>query len=160
MNRVEAWSLHLSMLLVGGTGLVYAWMRYFLSPDDPYSIVNHPWQPALQHLHVWTAPFLVFAAGLVWREHIWKHWRQGVRKGRRSGGSLLFSLAPMVLSGYLIQTAVSDGWRQTWVIVHLTTSALWTIGYAAHARALLRRPARNRAPSRADANRREQPVRT
>ena len=146
MKRAEAWALHLSMLLVGGTGLVYAWMRYLAAPDDPYAIVNHPWQPALQHLHIWTAPLLVFAAGLVWREHIWKHWSQGVRQGRRSGGTLLFSLAPMALSGYFIQTAVSDGWRQAWVIVHLATAALWTLGYAAHGRTLLRRlPRRARA---------------
>ena len=36
MKRWESWSVHLSTLLVGGTGLVYAWMRYLLPAADPY----------------------------------------------------------------------------------------------------------------------------
>lgn len=139
MNRAEAWSVHASMLLVGGTGLIYAWMRYLAIPSDPYAVVNHPWQPALQHLHIWVAPLLVFGAGLIWKRHIWEHFRAGVRSGRKSGLALLVSLAPMVLSGYLIQTAVSPSWRTAWVVVHLITSALWILGYGGHVVAQLRR---------------------
>lgn len=137
MKLLEAWTVHISTILVGGTGLIYAWMRYLAEPTDPFAVVNHPWQPMIQHLHVWTAPLLVFAAGLIWREHIWKHWKKGVRHGRRSGLSLMLALAPMVLSGYLIQTAVGDGWRQAWVAIHLVTSVLWLLGHSAHAYALL-----------------------
>jgi hypothetical protein len=50
-------------LLVGGTGLVYGWFRYFVTSDDPYAVVNHPAQPLWHHLHLWTAPLLVFAFG-------------------------------------------------------------------------------------------------
>ena len=49
---------------------------------------------------------MVFAAGMVWHRHAWSYWRGGVERRRRSGGSLLFTLVPMVVSGYLIQTAV------------------------------------------------------
>jgi len=42
MNRFEVWALHLSTLLVGGTGLIYGWMRYFAEASDPFSLVNHP----------------------------------------------------------------------------------------------------------------------
>lgn len=132
MKRIEAWSVHLSNLLVAGTGLVYAWMRYFATPTDPYSVVNHPWQPAMQHWHVLLAPLVVFAAGLIWREHVWKHWKLGIRRRRRSGISLVLTLVPMVASGYLIQTAVSEGWRNAWVAIHLVASGLWILGYAAH----------------------------
>lgn len=132
MSRWEAWTVHLSMLLVGGTGLVYAWMRYLMEPVDEFSIVNHPWQPAVQHAHIWLAPLLVFAAGLIWREHIWKHWNQGRKGGRRSGLLLLFTLVPMVLSGYLIQTTITETWRNVWIVVHLVASGLWILGYAIH----------------------------
>lgn len=148
MNRIEAWCVHLSALLVAGTGLVYAVMRYALEPIDPYSIVNHPWQPTLQHAHIWTAPMLVFGAGLIWREHIWKHWRQGRKTGRRSGLTLLLTLAPMVLSGYLIQTTVSEGWRNAWVVVHLVTGGLFVVGYGAHVYARLARRRRREAAKR------------
>jgi hypothetical protein len=132
VSRYESWMIHLANLLVGGTGLVYAWMLYLVRPTDPYAVINHPWQPQVQHLHILVAPLLVFAVGLVWRRHFLAHWKGGVQKGRRSGVSLAFILAPMVVSGYLIQTAVDDGWRKAWVAVHLATSALWLAGYLAH----------------------------
>lgn len=132
MTRFEAWTVHLSSLLVGGTGLVYAWMRYFAEPVDPYAVVNHPWQPTLQHLHILVAPLMVFAVGFIWREHVWKHWGQKVRGRRRTGLSLMLTVVPMVVSGYLIQTAVSDTWRGVWVAVHLVTSGLWGLAYAGH----------------------------
>jgi hypothetical protein len=132
VSRFELWLIHLSTLLVGGTGLVYAWMLWMLESDDPFAVVNHPLQPSVQHLHVWTAPLLVFAAGLIWRAHVWEHWRRGVRARRKSGVGLVLTLVPMVASGYLIQTAVSAPWRTAWVIVHVTASVLWLAGYAAH----------------------------
>lgn len=130
MSRGEALVLHLANLLVGGTGLVYAWMLYAMEPADPFSLANHPWQPHVQHLHVLLAPLLVFAAGLIWRGHVWKGWRLGLRD--RTGLSLVLTLTPMVVSGYLIQTATDDAWRRIWVIVHLTASALWLLGYLSH----------------------------
>ena len=132
MNRLEAWILNLSSLLVGGTGLIYAWMVYLAKPADPYAVVNHPLQPMLQHLHILVAPLLVFAAGLVWHRHALSQWRKGVGRRRRSGGSLILTLIPMVISGYLIQTAVEPHWRRIWVIVHLVASGFWLAGYLAH----------------------------
>lgn len=133
MSRLQAWFVHFSNVLVGGTGLVYAFLRYALEPVDPYSVVNHPAEPALQHLHLWAAPLLVFAVGLIWHEHAWKHWRRGVKGGRRSGLTLIGTAAPMVVSGYLIQTAVTPAWRTGWVVLHLVASTLWLAGYLAHA---------------------------
>lgn len=128
----EVWSLHLSTLLVGGTGLVYAWMVYLAEPADPYSVVRHPWQPTFQHLHVLAAPLLVFAAGLIWRRHVWNGWRSGIRSRRRSGLSLALSLAPMAASGYLLQVTVEESWRNVWSWIHLATSILWILTYLVH----------------------------
>lgn len=132
MSRFEAWMLHVSNLLVGGTGLIYAWMVFLVEPADPYSVVNHPLQPQVQHLHILVAPLLVFTAGLIWRRHVWAQWRRGIADRRKSGLSLIFLLVPMIVSGYLIQTATGDGWRRTWVWVHLVSSGLWLLGYLAH----------------------------
>jgi hypothetical protein len=158
MTRREAWWVHLASFLVGGTGLVYAWMLYLMEPADAFAVVHHPWQPAVQHLHVWAAPMLVFAAGLIWHNHIWMHWRRGVRRRRTSGVALLLTLVPMIASGYLIQTAVSSGWRSVWVGVHLAASALWLGGYLVHflQPVLSRRRARRGRPG--DARRRLGPV--
>lgn len=148
MSRLEQWTVHVSTLLVGGTGLVYAWMKYLLEPSDPFAVVNHPFQPTVQHLHVLTAPLLVFGIGIIWREHIWKHYSRGVRAGRRSGVSMLATAIPMVLSGYLIQTTVTEGWRTAWIVIHVTTSVLWGAGYLSHSVIVDRLRARSRRKRR------------
>ncbi|MDX1996149.1 MAG: hypothetical protein SF066_00405 [Thermoanaerobaculia bacterium] len=132
MSPFERWTVHLSNLLVGGTGLVYAFMLYALEPIDEFSVLHHPLQGTVQHLHVLVAPLLVFAAGLIFREHIWFGFRQGGPSGRRSGLTLLGTLVPMIASGYLLQTATDDTWRRVWVAVHVGASAAWLLGYLAH----------------------------
>lgn len=132
MTRAEAALLHVSHVLVGGTGLVYAWMLWFATSDDPEALVNHPLQPDVQHLHVLTAPLLVFAIGLVWRAHVWTRVRGGHRARRASGLALFASAAPMIASGYFVQTAVDPDWREAWVAVHVATSLAWIAAYAAH----------------------------
>jgi hypothetical protein len=132
VTRLEAWFVHLANLLVGGTGLVYAWMRYFARSDDPFAVVNHPWQPAVQHLHIVAAPLLVFAVGLIWRSHAWTGFRLRATARWTSGVLLLGTAAPMIASGYLLQTAADPGWRKLWLGAHLAASALWLAATLAH----------------------------
>jgi hypothetical protein len=150
VTRAETWLLHASNLAVGGTGLVYAWMRYLARPADEFAVVNHPWQPAVQHLHVLVAPLLVFALGLVWTEHVWRRVRTGFRARRRTGLALLGLFAPMALSGYLLQISVEEGWRTAWIWIHVATSLLWIGSYLVHQ--LSKRPV-SAAPARAPAPR-------
>lgn len=131
MTRLEAWLVHVANLLVGGTGLAYAWFRYLAVPADEFSVA-HPWQGATQHAHVLAAPLLVFALGLIWRSHVWAGFRLGSPGRRRSGVTLLALAAPLVASGYLLQVAVEPGWRGAWVAVHLAASAFWILGTLAH----------------------------
>ena len=138
MTRPQAWFVHISNVLVGGSGLVYGWMRYFAESDDPFSIVNHPWQPDLQHAHVVLAPLAVFAVGWVWSSHVLLHWRAGTRRGRRTGIALALLFFPMVFSGYLLQTSVDDSWRDVWIWTHGITSSLWIALAVVHP--FLRRP--------------------
>ena len=133
MSRTLAWFVHISNAAVGLTGLVYAWMRYAMEPSDPYAVVAHPAQPLVQHLHVWTAPLAIFALGLIWQRHAWKHWREGKRDGRPTGVTLLATAVPMITSGYFLQTAVSPTSRTVWIVVHLAAAALWIAGYVGHA---------------------------
>ena len=131
MSRTEIVLLHLANALVVATGVIYAVMRYLLEPTNEWAVVNHPWQPHIQHFHVLVAPALVFAVGLIWSTHVLSKLRNG-RKGRVSGLSLLVGFAPMVVSGYAIQVAVGEGWRLAWVVVHLITSALWIVAFLLH----------------------------
>ncbi len=132
MTRSEAWCNHAANLAVGGSGLVYGWMLYFVTSTDEFAIVNHPAQPALHSLHVLSAPLLVFAIGLLWTRHAWGRVRSGFR-GRRKTGLVLVALAlPMVLSGYAIQVAVDEDFREGSVITHVASSILWILAYVVH----------------------------
>lgn len=132
MTRGTRWLLHAANLAVGGTGLVYAVMRYLMEPVEPWDVVNHPWQPHLQHLHVLAAPLLVFAAGLLWESHVRPRWERTAGAAGSSGRGLVWLLAPMVASGYLLQVATEPLWRQVWVILHLLTSGAWLAAFAVH----------------------------
>ena len=139
MTRAQAWTLHAAALLVGGSGLVYAWMRYALEPLDEFAVVNHPWQPAMQHLHVLAAPLLVFACALVWSEHVWKRVRGGHPRRRPTGLALFALFFPMAFSGGLVQVAESEGLRRAAIWLHVLTGTLWCAAYAVHLALHLRR---------------------
>ena len=74
----------------------------------------------------------MFACGLVWRRHVWVRVRSGFLERRRTGLALFASLFPMIVSGYGIQVSASATWREVWIVVHVATSILWVLAYAAH----------------------------
>ena len=131
MSRGEVVLLHLSNAAVLATGVVLAVMAYLIEPAEEWAVVNHPWQPQVQHLHVLVAPWLVFAVGVIWLSHVVSRLRKG-RRGRKTGLALLIGFVPMAVSGYAMQVVVSEGWRSTWVVVHLMASAIWVGAFALH----------------------------
>lgn len=132
MTRGEAWLNHGANLLVGGTGLVWAWMLFLVTPGDPFAVVNHPLQPLFHAGHVVTAPLLVFGVGLLWRRHVWARVASGYPARRRTGLALFALVVPMIASGYLLQVAVDEPWRSAWRWTHLVSSSLWVVAYAVH----------------------------
>ena len=132
MTALERWSLHLSALLTGTTGLVYGWLRYFGQRPGEFGVEPSPLQALLQHLHVLAAPLLVFSLGMLVRGHVLPMWRGGRPGGRRSGITLALILAPMVLSGYALQVAVDPRWRLAFAWIHGVFSLLFMAGYFVH----------------------------
>src|SRR5262249_34490426 len=70
MTTLEKALVNLSSILVGLSGVVYAWMKYLMTTDDPYAVVNHPLQPWVLDLHLIAAPILVFSIGLIFMDHV------------------------------------------------------------------------------------------
>ncbi len=128
-ERLMIWT---STAVMGLSGVIYAVMKYFMSTDDPYAVVNHPLQPLVLKIHIVAAPVFVFAVGAVFTRHIWKQWRNGVDQGRRSGVWSMLTIFPMIVSGYLIQTVTVESVLFWLVAVHLVTSAVFLAGYAIH----------------------------
>ena len=132
LTRSDKLLIHSSNLVVTATGVIYAWMLYLLEPIDEFSILNHPWQDHMRNWHLLAAPFLIFGCALVWKDHVWQRIRDGGKRRRNSGIMMVITLLPMALSGYLLQTAVDPTWQQSWLTLHLISSAVWMLASLIH----------------------------
>jgi cobalamin biosynthesis protein CobD/CbiB len=132
MNRFERWSLWVSAALASVSGIGLFWLKYLVTSDDPWAVINHPLQPWFLKVHVVATPLLVFALGLVTTRHIWHHWRNGNGRGRTSGAGTALLTVPMVLTGYLIQAVTHVGLLRALAISHIALGILFAIGFALH----------------------------
>jgi len=146
ISRLERVLTHGSTALVAGSGVVYAWMKYLMTTDDPYAVVNHPMQPWMLDLHVTAAPLLVFALGFIAQSHVLAHLAKGSgRPGRATGLIAVSCVLPMIATGYLIQVFTNETARRASVWVHLATGVVYTGGFLAHVATSRRLAARRRA---------------
>ena len=129
MSRLESWLLHLSTIILFLTGAAYFWMKYLMPAEDPFSVVNHPWQPAMLKLHLLAAPFLVFALGVIFHAHIAGKLHAGGNPRRRSGLASLWSFVPMVLSGCLLQVVSNPGIEKIALWLHWISGSLFAVTY-------------------------------
>lgn len=127
MTSVERWLLWGSTAVVAASGIGFAWTKYLVESDDPFAVIHHPWQPYFLKLHVLSSPFLVFAVGFVFSRHVIRQWQARDSRGRRSGLGIVVVLAPLILSGYLIQIVTGEtllGWL---VAAHLVAGAVYLL---------------------------------
>jgi hypothetical protein len=137
MNRLDAWLLHLSTIILSITGLIYAAMHYLMKPADPFSVVNSPLEPYMLSFHIVIAPLLIFATGMILHTHILWKLSTGSQIARKTGIFLIPLFVIMASSGYLLQVFTSTG-HTALVIVHLASGTLWFLFYAGHQIASLR----------------------
>jgi hypothetical protein len=146
MRRFELWFLSLATLAAGLTGLALFSMKELLEPVDPFSVVNHPWQPLVLKAHLVAVPLLIFAVGLIFSSHAAERYRSGRRSGRRSGVGLLVVFTPLVLSGVGVQVITNEAWQRAAVWLHLATGAAYLLFFLVHRLRGLRRAAPPRRP--------------
>ena len=132
MKRWERWTFNALSLAVAATGFAYLWMKYAMQNDDPFAVVNHPWQTAMLGLHVVASPALILIFGIVFNSHVMKKLSATRLPNRRSGYVSLGMFAAMVVSGYLLQVSSNEGWLTTLIVLHVTSGAAFSIVYAAH----------------------------
>ena len=132
MSAFQKWFLWATSAVTGASGLVLWWMDTMLEPVSEWAVVNHPLQPWVLKLHVLAAPLLVFAVGLIAAGHIWKHFRAPVRRARRSGVTTMLVLAPMVVSGYLIQVVTLPWALRALVWAHIASGIAYLAGLVWH----------------------------
>jgi len=132
MKRWERWTFNGFAAAVAATGFAYMWMKYVLHTDDPFAVVNHPWQTAMLDIHLLASPAFVVMFGIVFNSHVMKKLRATRLPNRRSGYVSLGTFAAMIASGYLLQVSWSEWWLQALVILHLVSGALFTVAYGTH----------------------------
>jgi len=132
VKRWERWSFNLLALAVAATGFVYLWMKYAMTSDDPFAVVNHPLQGLMLNLHVIASPAFILIFGIVFNSHVMKKLRAPRMPNRKTGLLSLGTFAAMVTSGYLLQVTSSEGWLQVHVMVHVAASAIFTVAYGVH----------------------------
>lgn len=131
MSPFERALLAASIALSGATGLT-VWLMKRLLPRDPFAAAGGAWEPVILGLHVLAGPVVIFAIGLVSREHIVAHLREGVAYGRVSGsGSILFAAAA-IATGYVLEVVTAEGPRGALVWVHLGSGLLFLASFAIH----------------------------
>lgn len=136
MTRFESLLLQLSTLLSTVSGLIFLYMKYLMKNDDPFSILGHPWQPHMLAVHVLVGPVVVFALGLIAREHILARFMNGAgKRGRRTGASTILLAAPMILSGYMLQVVTGETLHLALVVLHIATGVMFAGMFFWHLRA-------------------------
>jgi hypothetical protein len=132
VKRWERWTFNALALAVAGTGFGYLWMKYALETDDPFAVINHPWQTAMLDLHLVASPAFILMFGIVLNSHVMKKLRATRLPNRRSGYVSLGTFAAMVVSGYLLQVSSNERWLAMLVIVHVAAGTVFSIAYGAH----------------------------
>jgi hypothetical protein len=157
MTSTQKWLLGLATSVLALTAGVYALFKYlgaalsirfpalFPAPDDAFSAVQHPLQPWALDLHILAAPVLVFGIGWIFKDHVVAKLASKSAPLRASGIASLALIAPMVVSGYLLQMVAHEGWRLGLVLVHAVSGGLFTLVYAFH---VLSAPAQERERDR------------
>ncbi len=131
MSRWLKYGFTATAAVVTVTGVAYFWMKYLMQSDDPFAVVNHPWQPAMLHAHVLAAPVFLVLFGVLLDSHVAGRIRRQV-PNRRSGIAALATIVLMTASGYLLQVVTSDGWQRACVIAHAASGAVFAVAYVMH----------------------------
>ena len=132
MKPWERRSFNTLNVIVAVTGLVYLYMKYLLPTDDPFAVVNHPWQGSMLSLHIVVAPFLIMLFGIVFRAHVLKKLASKRSPDRRTGWTSLISFTAMAVSGYFIQIVGSVQLINPLIVFHIVASLVFIVGYSAH----------------------------
>ena len=132
MTWWERWGFNTFHVIVAVTGVVYLYMKYAMTTDDPFAIVNHPWQPPMLATHVVAAPFLVAFFGMLFRSHSFGKLRSRNPANRRTGWTSVLGFSAMALSGYLIQVATTPALITFFIWTHVAAGGVFVVGYGIH----------------------------
>jgi hypothetical protein len=128
----ERWTFNGLALAVAASGFAYLWRKYGLEPQDPFAVVNHPWQSAMLHAHVLASPPFILVFGVILHSHVMRKLKVTGLPNRWSGYLSLGTFVAMLASGYLLQVGTSERLLAAMVAVHIASAVVFTAAYATH----------------------------
>jgi len=132
MKTWERWSFNSLAAAVAASGFAYLWMKHGLEPEDPFAVVNHPWQSVTLHAHVLASHPFILIFGVVLNSHVMRKLKATGLPNRSSGYVSLVTFLAMLVSGYLLQVGTSERLLSAMVAVHVSTAVLFTAAYVTH----------------------------
>ena len=132
LPRAERWFFNAMHAIITLSGVAYFCMKYLMTTDDPFALINHPWEPAMLSIHVMAAPLVVVLFGMAFRSHTLRKLLQASPVNRRSGLTSAVTFLVMTVSGYLIQIATSPALIAVAIWTHVATSVLFVVAYGVH----------------------------
>ena len=132
MKWWERWAFNTFHGVVAVTGSVYFVMKYLMATDDPFAVVNHPWEPAMLKVHILAAPVFVALFGMLFRSHVYRKVRTNRRPMRTSGWVSIIGFGVMALSGYVVSVAAASDAAGLFIWIHITSSVTFAVGYTIH----------------------------
>lgn len=132
MTKWERWGFNAFHFVVAMTGVVYFYMKYLITTEVPFAVINHPWESTMLSLHVIAAPFLIAFFGMLFRSHSLRKILSPNPENRRTGWTSLISFSAMAVSGYFIQVAATPALISAAIWTHIVTSMFFLVGYTVH----------------------------
>ena len=132
MKTWERWTFGLLTLSVAATGFAYLWMKYVLETDDPFAVVNHPWQGLMLAAHVVVAPAFILMFGILLNTHVFKKLGAAAPPNRTSGLVSFATFFVMTATGYLLQVVTNALLMQILVAAHVVSGGVFSLVYVAH----------------------------
>ena len=112
LARAQRWLLYATLMILAGSGLLWAAFHYFLPWKEAAAI-----EATAMKVHGGAAMLALLALGSLLQRHVPKGWRVG--RKRVTGLAMLASCAVLIVSGYLLYYAGGEALRQISSYVHL-----------------------------------------
>lgn len=132
MSRALGLWFWASTILSTLSGVGFFIFKYLFTNDDPFSAINHPWQPWMLRAHVLSAPVFIFIMGIVVYSHVMPRYQSKTSCGRKTGISNLVFLLVLGISGYLLPVFSSKSWHDSTAWLHIGLGFLFAACLASH----------------------------
>ena len=130
--KFERWGFNGAYAAITLSGGAYLVMKYLMMTDDPFAVVNHPWEPTMLAIHVIAGPIAIALFSLAFRSHGLPQIWQATRVNRKSGLAAGSVFLVLVGSGYLNQVATDPIVLEASIWTHVGAGGVFVAAYAVH----------------------------